>query len=86
MAVVLGVFKMAATPYTINTNASVNEELGITYVTGLYNAAQQAADPNFVPLTNQQYLKYVLNSAITSYKQAYKDKLKANAAAAVSFD
>ena len=77
---------MAATAYTINTNASANEELGIQWATSQYNASSIAANPNFVPLTSTQYLKQVLNDKIREMKLAYKQKLRDDAANGVVFD
>ena len=77
---------MAVTSYTINTTASTNEELGIQLATSLYNAASVAANPTFVPLTPQQFLRFTLNESIRSMKIAYKQKLREDAANAVVFD
>lgn len=77
---------MAATPYTINTNASVNEEAAIQWATADYNARSVAANPAFVPLTATQYLKQVLNDDIRQMKLNYKQKLRNDAADAVAFD
>ena len=74
------------TAYTINTNASDKEELGIQYAKDQYNARELAVNPNFVPLTATQFLKQHLNDYILDLKKAYKQKLRDDAANAVVFD
>ena len=78
---------MAATPYTINFNNSTNQEAAVTWFTSQYNAASIAANPNFVPLTNAQWLKqrWAVDD-IKALTQQYKQKLQQDAANAVVFD
>ena len=78
---------MAATPYTISFNNSVNEEAAVQWMTAQYNASSIAANPNFVPLTTTQFLKqrWAVDD-MHVMKQLYKAKLQADAAGSVVFD
>lgn len=81
--------------YTLTINTGPNEELGLTHITALHNAAQHAATPKqfdsngvelpstYVDLTNKEYLQLIINSAVTDYKRQYKQHLKQQAADAV---
>ena len=78
---------MAATAYTINFNNSTNQEAAVTWKVAQYNATSISANPNFVPLTNQQWLKqrWAVDD-IKAITQEYKQKLRNDAAEAVVFD
>lgn len=72
--------------YTLTVNTGPNEEFGLASVTAKYNASMRSANPDWVDLTNKQYLDYILDSVIKDYKRQYKEQLKQQASDAVVFD
>lgn len=60
--------------YSIPATTNAKQELALTAVVAADNARRAAEDPPKNPRTNAEYLEFVVNQALRSYRQEYEDQ------------